>query len=69
MPVYPIIYRALINQPSTLQPLHHLHGQSCIAHDTGGQSVTLHFTEGDIHSMTALRQCISRVHLSAATQA
>jgi hypothetical protein len=60
------IYRAWINQPSTLQPLHHLHGQRCIVDDKGDQSVTLHFTDGDVHSMTALRQCISRIYLSDA---
>ena len=63
-----MIYRAWINQPSTLQPLHDRHGQRCIVHDTGDQSVTLHFTDGDVHSMTALRQCISRIYLSAADQ-
>ena len=63
------IYRAWINQPSTLQPLHDRHGQRCIVNDTGDQSVTLYFTDGDVHSMTALRQCISRIHLSAAEQA
>ncbi len=62
------IYRAWINQPSTLHPLHDRHGQRCIAHDTGDQSVTLYFTDGDVHSMTALRQCISRIYLSAAEQ-
>jgi len=60
------IYRAWINQPSNLYSLHHLHGKFCIVHDTGDQSVTLYFTEGSVHSMTALRHCISRVHLSAA---
>lgn len=63
-----MIYRAMINQPSTLQPLHALHGKHCIVDDQGQQSVTLYFTDGDKHSMTALRQCISRIHLSAATQ-
>lgn len=62
------IYRAWINQPSTLQPLHNLHGKRCIVHDTGDQSVTLYFTDGDVHSMTALRQCISRIYLSYADQ-
>ena len=61
-------YRAWVNQPSTLQPLHHLHGRHCIVHDKGEQSVTLYFTEGDLHSTTALRQCVSRVHLSSAPQ-
>lgn len=60
------IYRAWINQPSTLQPLHRLHGTRCIVHDTGDISVTLYFTEGNTHSMTALRQCISRIKLSGA---
>ena len=60
------IYRAWINQPSTLQPLHHLHGKHCIVHDTGDISVTLYFTEGDLHSTTALRQCISKIKLSSA---
>jgi hypothetical protein len=60
------LYRAWINQPSTLQPLHALHGTHCIVHDTGDQSVTLYFTEGDVHSTTAFRQCISRVYLSDA---
>jgi hypothetical protein len=60
------LYRAWVNQPSTLQPLHKLHGKYCIVHDTGENSVTLYFTEGDLHSTTALRQCISRVYLSAA---
>jgi hypothetical protein len=43
-----------------------LHGKTCICHDTGDQSVTLYFIDGDVHSMTALRQCISRVYLSDA---
>lgn len=62
------IYRAWVNQPSTQQPLHHLNGKYCIVHDEGSQSVTLYFTEGDLHSTTAFRQCVSRVHLSSATQ-
>ena len=64
----PQIYRAWINQPSTQQPLHALHGKYCIAHDTGEASLRLYFTEGDLHSMEALRGCISRVFLSAAEQ-
>ncbi len=60
------IYRAWINQPSTLQPLHDRHGQHCIAHDTGDQSVTLYFTDGPVHSMLADRSCIARVYLSKA---
>lgn len=62
----PLLYRGWINQPSTQQPLYRLHGKHCIVEDTGDRSVTLHFTEGDVHSMTALRGCVSRVRLSAA---
>jgi len=58
-------YRAWINQPSTLQPLHFLHGKNCIVQDIGDDTVILFFTEGAIHSMQAPRQCILRVHLSS----
>lgn len=62
------IYRAWINQPSTLQPLHSLHGKVCIVHDNdiNSRNVTLYFTEGDVHSMDASRLCVSRVYLSNA---
>jgi superfamily II DNA/RNA helicase len=60
------IYRAFINQPSTLQPLHDRHGQRCIVYDIGGEFVVLYFTEGAVHSMEASRQCISRIYLSDA---
>lgn len=62
----PTIYRAWINQPSTQQPLHKLHGQCCIVEDTGGASVRLWFAEGDVHSMEALRICVSQIKLSEA---
>ena len=62
----PKIYRAWINQPSTLQPLHRVHGRYCIAEDYGLPSLKLHFVDGDVHSMTALRECIVRVKLSSA---
>lgn len=62
----PEIYRAWINQPSTLQPHNNLHGVSCIVEDDGGQSVRLYFTTGAVHSMEALRNTVSRVYLSAA---
>lgn len=53
-------YRAWINQPSTLQPLHRLHGTRCIAQDSGERSVRIWFTEGDVHSMEVLRECLSK---------
>lgn len=60
------IYRAWVNQPSTLQPLHHLHGKHCIAQDSQELTVRLWFTEGDTHSMQAPRECINQIKLSAA---
>ena len=61
-------YRAWINQPSTLQPLHALHGKYCIAQNTGGGGVRLWFTEGPVHSMDAMRLWISECYLSATQQ-
>lgn len=61
------IYRAWIDQPSTLQPLHRLHGTRAIAVDDGDDvCVTLHFTEGSVHSMRAPRLSIRRIRISAA---
>lgn len=60
------IYRAWINQPSTFDVLHNLHGKYCIAHDTNERSIRLYFTEGPIHSMESLRECITEVKLSSA---
>jgi hypothetical protein len=59
-------YRAWINQPSTLQPLHRLNGTRCIVQDTGERSVQVWFTEGDVHSMQVLRECLSKCQLSSA---
>lgn len=60
MSTIPLTYRAWINQPSTLQPLHALHGRVVIAvHDRPG-NVRLFFTEGTTHSMDADPSCISR---------
>jgi hypothetical protein len=63
----PKIYRAWINQPSTLQPLHRLHGTYCIAVEDRPGNVRLYFTEGAIHSMDADPICISKVKLSEAS--
>jgi len=53
-------YRAWINQPSTLDILHNLHGQRCIVQDTGDRLVRIWFTEGAVHSMEVPRKCLSR---------
>jgi hypothetical protein len=60
------IYRAWINQPSTLQPLHHLHGTPCIAMEDRPGNVRLYFVEGAVHSMDADPLSISKVKLSSA---
>ena len=59
------MYRAWINQPSTAHPLFHLHGQHCIAVDTGESSVRIWFTHGSVYSMEVLRNCICEIKLSA----
>jgi|GEM_PF-5453732 len=60
------VYRAWINQPSTRDRHHQLHGKYGIAVDRGGPNVTLHFAEGPVHSMVIPRHCISRVYICAA---
>lgn len=60
------LYRAWINQPSTLQPLHKYHGKVCIAYDNHTDDLTVYFTSGPIHSMTVLRECVSQIPLSSA---
>lgn len=61
-------YRAWVNQPSNLQPLHDFHGKNCIVNDSGDVTVTIWFTHGPVHSIVVPRNCVSRIHLSAATQ-
>lgn len=59
-------YRAWINQPSTLQPLHYMHGVACIAHDEDEGFSTAYFVEGTVHSMRVPRSALTRVKLSSA---
>lgn len=59
-------YRAFINQPSSSQPLHTMHGKRCIVQDWDGNDVTVFFTEGPVQSMVLSRLTISRLHLSSA---
>ena len=56
-----MIYRAMINQPSSLQDLHSLNGKVVIVEDLGEKTVTIYFTEGVVHSMVAPRICITRI--------
>lgn len=47
--------RVWINNASTLQPYHKLHGKVGIGvykkHSTGHEEISIYFTEGEIHSM------------------
>lgn len=53
------VYRGWINQPSTLQPLHNLHGKRCIVvPDTNGM-VTIWFADGPTRSMRVDPNCVS----------
>ena len=61
-----MMYRARINQPSELQPLHLYHGRVCIAQDAPGPMVDIGFTEGPVHTMRIPKLCISRCSLSSA---
>lgn len=58
------IYRARIDQPSTLQPLHNLNGAYCIVRDAGERCVDIYFTEGPVHSSYVPRECLSQVKIS-----
>jgi hypothetical protein len=53
-------YRAWINQPSTLQPLHKLHGTRCIVVEQYFDSVRVCFTNGDIVAMDVPTLCLSK---------
>lgn len=54
------LYRAWINQPSTRQELHYLHGKRGIVNDDGNITVQIFFTEGPVHSMQIPRSTVSR---------
>lgn len=62
------IFRAVISQPSTLQTLHHLDGEMCIAavDDNDSDFATIYFTSGDVHNMRVPRITIRRIKLSSA---
>jgi len=52
--------RAWINQPSKLQPLHHMHGQRVIAvRERDGDTIRIYLLEGPVASMDAFSNCLS----------
>lgn len=65
----PNIYRAWINQPSTLQPFHKMHGAKCIVVDSGDGWVEAWFVEGPLHMTEMPRDALSRVFNCAAREA
>lgn len=60
------IYRAKISQQGSSDPFHHMNGKPCIAVDNGENTVTVYFTEGEVHSMMVPKRYISRAYLSDA---
>ena len=55
-------YRAWINQPSKLQPLHAMHGTRGIVTAHNGNTVTIYFVDGPTVSMEIPRNTISRTY-------
>ena len=49
-----------VNQPSTLQPLHHLHGTNVLAVHEYGDIWRIYFLSGDVPSQRAPRAALSR---------
>jgi hypothetical protein len=56
-----IMKRMWINQPSTLQPMHDLHGVNVLAsvQPYTENTVIIYFLSGDIVSQVALKNCLS----------
>lgn len=52
--------RMWINQPSTLQPLHHLHGTNVLAHIEEGVGTTIYFLSGEVVSMMVRNNVLSK---------
>lgn len=57
------IYRARVDQPSTLQPHHEIHGKRGIVVDKYPDRpvVLMYFTKGKTHSMEIGRECVTKV--------
>lgn len=53
------IERMWVNQPSTLQPLHTLHGTNVLAHPEHGDTWRIYFTTGPVISQQAPRLALS----------
>jgi len=53
------IERMWINQPSTLQPLHQLHGKNVLAVKEGENMYRIYFLSGETISMNAHKNTLS----------
>ena len=53
-----MIRRMFVNQPSTLQPLHHLHGTNVLAVPEGN-GWRIYFLDGPVISQQAPREALS----------
>lgn len=54
-----MVKRMWINQPSTLQPLHHLHGTNVLAEIEYGDTLRIYFLSGDVVSQHANKLWLS----------
>jgi hypothetical protein len=57
----PTIYRAMIDQPSRIQPLHKYHGMKGIAVESK-DTCQMWFTEGEIISMEVPKLCLTKLN-------
>lgn len=55
-----MIERMWINQPSTLQPFHKLHGSNVLALPDGGDFVRVYFVSGDVISQLIPKLALSK---------
>lgn len=53
------LQRMWINQPSTLQPYHELHGVNVLAAPEYDDTYRVYFLSGPIESMQLFRSCLS----------
>ena len=51
--------RMWVNQPSTLQPLHHLHGVNVLAVEENDSCMEIYFLKGPVVSQVAPKEALS----------
>jgi hypothetical protein len=54
-----MLKRMWINQPSTAQPLHKLHGTLVLGHDDGDACTRIYFLKGPTIDMRVMNSCVS----------